>query len=337
MRVRRMTIGSAGRATAQAGGTAARADVNRDRDDPDGPLALTIGNFDGVHRAHLAMLERTVEAATDLGLSPAVLTFHPSPKEFFARAAGAPIAPSLSTPADKLSRIFDAGIRQVTIMEFDQALSQLTPEAFIATVLETHLHVRWLLVGDDFRFGHKRAGTIATLRGATTFTVEQMHTVMVDGVHRVSSTGVRKALADGNLDVAARLLGRPYSICGRVTHGAKLGRKLGFPTANLPLRFVPPLSGICVVKIDGPGPQPRYGVASLGLRPTVNALSQPMLEVFIFDFNEPIYGRRIRVSFLAKLRDEKKYPDLESLKAQIRRDSDEARAYVESLGLEKAA
>jgi riboflavin kinase / FMN adenylyltransferase len=296
----------------------------------DAPVALTIGNFDGVHRAHQVMLERTVEAAADLGLRPAVLTFHPSPKEFFARRAGASIVARLSTFTDKLQRFREAGIEQVFITEFGARLAGLSAEEFISSVLERRLCTRWLLVGDDFRFGHKRAGNIDLLRAAPTFTVERMHTVLHEGA-RVSSTAVRAALQAGALDVAERLLGRPYSITGRVAHGEKLGRTLGFPTANLPLRFTPPLTGICAVKVTGLGDQPRYGVASLGMRPTINACARPLLEVFLFDFDEPIYGRRVCVSFLHKLRDEVKYPDLPSLQAQIRRDAEQARAYVEQL------
>jgi riboflavin kinase/FMN adenylyltransferase len=296
----------------------------------DTAVALTIGNFDGVHRAHRAMLDRTVEAAADLGLRPAVLTFHPSPKEFFARRAGTAIIPRLSTLTDKLQRFREAGIDHVVIAEFGARLAGLSAEEFIRQVLERHLSTRWLLVGDDFRFGHKRAGTIDLLRAAPTFTVEQMHTVLFDG-ERVSSTAVRTALQAGALDVAEKLLGRPYSITGRVAHGEKLGRNLGFPTANLPLRFAPALAGIYAVRVAGLGDQHRYGVASLGVRPTINARAQPLLEVFLFDFDEPIYGRRICVSFLHKLRDEVKYPDLPSLQAQIRRDAEQARAYVEQL------
>jgi len=292
------------------------------------PVALTIGNFDGVHRAHRAMLERTVEAASDLGLAPAVLTFHPSPKEFFARRAGSGLISRLSTFTDKLQHFREAGIEKVVIAEFDARLAGLSAEDFIATVLERQLHTRWLLVGDDFRFGHKRAGTIDTLRASGSFTVERMHTVLCEG-QRVSSTAVRAALQEGALDVAEKLLGRPYSITGRVAHGEKLGRTLGFPTANVALRFAPPLSGICAVRVAGLGDQPRYGVASLGLRPTINASARPLLEVFLFDFDQPIYGRRICVSFLHKLRDEVKYPDLASLQAQIRRDADQARAWVD--------
>ena len=294
------------------------------------PVALTIGNFDGVHRAHRAMLERTVEAAADLGLTPAVLTFHPSPKEFFARQTGAGIVPRLSTLTDKLQRIRAAGIEQVVIAEFGARLAGLSAEEFISAVLVQRLRTRWLLVGDDFRFGHKRAGTIDLLRAESAFTVERMHTVLHEG-QRVSSTAVRAALHSGALDVAQKLLGRPYSITGRVAHGEKLGRALGFPTANLPLRFTPPLTGICAVRVDGLGDRARYGVASLGVRPTVNARARPLLEVFLFDFDAPIYGRRICVSFLHKLRDEVKYPDLPSLQAQIRRDAEQARAYVDQL------
>ena len=294
------------------------------------PVALTIGNFDGVHRAHRAMLERTVEAAGDLELRPAVLTFHPPPKEFFARRAGGAVVPRLSTLTDKLQRFRDAGIEQAVIAEFDTRLAGVSAEEFIRAVLARQLSTRWLLVGDDFRFGHKRAGTIDLLRAAPEFTVERMHTVTVDG-ERVSSTAVRAALHSGALELAEKMLGRPYSISGRVAHGEKLGRALGFPTANLPLRFTPPLAGIFAVRIDGLGDKSRYGVASLGLRPTVNVQARPLLEVFVFDFDEPIYGRRICVSFLRKLRDEMKYPDLPSLQAQIRADAEQARAYVEQL------
>jgi riboflavin kinase/FMN adenylyltransferase len=227
-----------------------------------------------------------------------------------------------------LQRFKDAGIERVVIVEFNRTLSQLSAQDFIATVLEQQLHTRWLLVGDDFRFGHKRSGTIDTLRGMQTFTVEQMHTVLIDG-KRVSSTAVRATLVDGALHEAERLLGRPYAISGRVAHGRKLGRTLGFPTANLPQRFTPPLSGICAVRVDGLGAMPHYGVASLGVRPTVDSTAKPILEVFLFDFDRDIYGRRITVTFLKKLRDERKFDDVAALTAQMHRDTEEARACVE--------
>jgi riboflavin kinase/FMN adenylyltransferase len=291
------------------------------------PLALTIGNFDGVHRAHRAMLERTVEAATDLELTPAVMTFHPSPKEFFATRTGAGIIPRLSTLSDKLEQFRDAGIGEVIVARFNAALAAQSADDFVRSVLEQQLGVRWLLVGDDFRFGNKRAGTIETLRASRKFTVERMNTVFHGG-ERVSSSAVRAALQTGDLEAAARMLGRPYSISGRVAHGEKLGRSLGFPTANLPLRFTPALAGICAVEVTGLGATAKTGVASIGTRPTVNATTRPVLEVFLFDFDEDIYGRRITVHFLHKLRDEARYTDVDALRAQIGRDADEARAWL---------
>ena len=294
------------------------------------PLALTLGNFDGVHRAHRAMLERTVEAAADLQLAPAAMTFHPSPKEFFTMKSGAGIIPRLSTLTDKLDRFREAGIREVIVVRFNEGLVAQSAEDFVRRVLEEQLNVRWLLVGDDFRFGHQRAGTVATLRQSTQFTVERMGTVVHAG-ERVSSSAVRRALQSGDLEAATRMLGRPYSITGRVAHGEKLGRSLGFPTANLPLRFTPALSGICAVKVTGLGPDcsgARHGVASLGTRPTVNELTRPIVEVFLFDFDENIYGRRITVHFLHKLRDEARYPDVDTLRSQIRRDADDARGWL---------
>jgi riboflavin kinase/FMN adenylyltransferase len=302
------------------------------------PLALTVGNFDGVHRAHRAMLERTVDAATDLELTPAVLTFHPSPKEFFAlrsgSGAGDGIIPRLSTLTDKLEQFREAGIREVIVARFNAALAAQSADDFVRSVLQQQLGVRWLLVGDDFRFGNKRAGTIETLRASKTFTVERMNTVVHAG-ERVSSSAVRAALQAGDLDAATRLLGRPYSITGRVAHGEKLGRSIGFPTANLPLRFTPPLAGICAVEVTGLGPTTKLGVASIGTRPTVNATTRPILEVFLFDFDEDIYGRRITVHFLHKLRDEARYSDVDTLRAQIARDADDAREWLDALGARK--
>jgi riboflavin kinase/FMN adenylyltransferase len=188
-----------------------------------------------------------------------------------------------------------------------------------------------VLVGSDFRFGHARSGDLALLRSAaTTFSVEAMPTVSVDG-ERVSSTAVRGALAEGALDRAARLLGRPYAIGGRVVHGEKLGRSLGFPTANIVLRHAPPLSGIFAVRVHGLGDTPRIGAASLGVRPTVKVDAKPLLEVFVFDFDEPVYGRRVVVEFLHKLRDEERYADLDALTRQIRADVAQARQYFATL------
>jgi riboflavin kinase/FMN adenylyltransferase len=287
-------------------------------------VALTIGNFDGVHRGHQAMLQRLAEAAEDLELPPAVLTFHPHPREFFARDAA---PPRLSSLRSKLEQFAARGVARVYIARFDGRLAALTANEFIDTVLVGLLGTRWVLVGDDFRFGRGRTGDLPLLRAcARSFSVEAMPTVNVDG-ERVSSSAIRAALANGDLERAARLLGRPYSITGRVAHGDKLGRHLGFPTANVPLRHKPALAGIFAVRVHGLGQGPRAGVASLGVRPTVKAGAKPLLEVFVFDLDEAVYGRRVSVEFLHKLRDEERYEDLDALTRQIRADVEQAREY----------
>ena len=289
-----------------------------------GHVALTIGNFDGVHRGHQAMLARLVEAAEDLALPSAVLTFDPHPREFFARAAA---PPRLSSLREKLEQFRARGVARVHIVRFDAALASLGGEEFIDAILLRRLGMRWILVGDDFRFGRARGGSLATLRaGARHYSVEAMHTVEVDG-ERVSSTTVRNALAASELEHAARLLGRPYAISGRVAHGEKLGKRLGFPTANIALRHKPPLTGIFAVRVRGLGGKPRTGVASLGVRPTIKNDAKPLLEVFVFDFDEAIYGRRVNVEFLHKLSAEERFPDLDALTRQIRADVARARDY----------
>jgi riboflavin kinase / FMN adenylyltransferase len=294
-----------------------------------GHVALTIGNFDGVHRGHQAMLQRLSEAAEDLRLPATVLTFHPHPREFFARDAA---PPRLSGLRDKLDRFAACGVARVHIARFDARLATLAPEQFVDEVLARRLGTRWLLVGEDFRFGRGRSGDLALLRArARSFSVEAMPTVSVDG-ERVSSSAIRAALANGELEHAARLLGRPYSISGRVAHGDKLGRHLGFPTANVPLRHKPALAGIFAVRVHGLGETPRPAVASLGVRPTVNTLAEPLLEVYVFDFDETLYGRRVRVEFLHKLRDEERYADLDALARQIDADVKNARAYFAAQG-----
>jgi riboflavin kinase/FMN adenylyltransferase len=286
-------------------------------------VALTIGNFDGVHRGHQTMLVRLAEAAEDLDLPAAVLTFDPHPREFFSRENP---PPRLSAVRDKLEQFAAHGVAHAYIARFDQRLAGLSAEDFVDQVLMSRLGARWVLVGDDFRFGRGRSGDLALLRAkAKVFSVEAMPTLSVAG-ERASSTAVRTALAAGDLDRAARLLGRPYAISGHVAHGDKLGRGLGFPTANVVLRHKPPLSGIFAVRVLGLE-APRTGVASLGVRPTVKADAKPLLEVFVFDFDATIYGRRVTVQFLHKLRDEERYPDLQSLSRQIRDDVARARDY----------
>ncbi|MFO1309086.1 MAG: bifunctional riboflavin kinase/FAD synthetase [Burkholderiales bacterium] len=289
----------------------------------DRPVALTIGNFDGVHRGHQAMLARLIEAADDLGLVPAVLTFDPHPREFFSKEHA---PPRLSSLRGKLDVLRTLGVERVYVARFDRAFASLEPDRFVDEVLVRRLGARWVLVGEDFRYGRARAGDLALLRRhAKTFSVEAMNAVEVHG-ERASSTLVREALAAGELERATKLLGRPYAIGGHVAHGAKLGRTLGYPTANLPLKRRPALQGIFAVRVHGLGP-PRRGVASVGVRPTVAHGGTPLLEVYLFDFDQSVYGRRIVVEFLHKLRDEARFPDLDALTRQIRADADAARAY----------
>src|SRR3954466_6324654 len=234
---------------------------------PAGPAALTVGNFDGVHRGHRALLERVATAARKLGIASCVLTFEPHPKEFFAPDRA---PPRLTRLRDKLELISAAGIDRVHVARFDASFAALPAEQFIEEVLVRGLGVRWMMVGRDFRFGAQRAGDFAMLERAAArhgLALEAMPDVQFER-ERVSSSAVRGALEGGNLRRAERLLGHPYCISGRVAHGAKLGRSLGFPTANLVLRRAPPLSGIFVVEVDGlPGGSKR-GVASIGRRPT---------------------------------------------------------------------
>jgi riboflavin kinase / FMN adenylyltransferase len=293
------------------------------------PHAVTIGNFDGLHLGHQAMLARLQDVARARGLPSCVLSFEPHPREFFAPEQAPARLSSLREKAEHLQRM---GIDRLHVFRFDRAFSALTAEAFIEQVLGTTLEARYVLVGDDFRYGAKRAGDFALLRAAGAklgFDAEHLPTVEVAG-ERVSSTAVRQALAAGELGHAARLLGRPYSISGRVVHGDKLGRDIGFPTANIQLKHNrPPLMGIFAVELCGLNGEPLQGVASLGRRPTVKgADAVPVLEVHLFDFTAEIYGRRVRVDFLHKLRDEEKYPDLDSLVAQIRRDVDNAKQFM---------
>jgi len=283
-----------------------------------GRCALTIGNFDGVHRGHRALIDRVVAKAHEAELTSCVLTFEPHPREFF----GADKAPArLTRLRDKLELMAAAGLERVHVARFDARFAALPAERFIEEVLLRGLGTRWLLVGRDFRFGARRAGDFATLQNRG-FALEAMADVEFQG-QRVSSSAVRAALAAGDLNEAERLLGHPYTISGRVAHGAKLGRGLGFPTANIVLRRPPPVSGIFVVEVDNFGP----GVASVGRRPTVNPVEIPLLEVHLFEHEVDLYGEHLRVRFLKKLRDEEKYDGLPALQAAIARDARQAREF----------
>ena len=288
----------------------------------DAPVALTIGNFDGVHRGHQAMLARLVEAAEDLRLVPTVLTFDPHPREFFAPGRS---PARISSRRDKLARLAAAGVARTIVARFDATLAATSAQSFVDDVLAARLATRWLLVGGDFHFGKGRAGDLAFLRqAARTFSVEAMATVEAEG-ERVSSTAVRAALARGDLAHAAAMLGRPFAIAGRVAHGDKRGRALGVPTANVALPGGAAVNGIFAVRVHGVDARPRPGVASVGVRPTIAAGGKPLAEVFILDFDAPIYGRRIEIEFLHKLRDEARFDSLDALSRQMHTDVAQAR------------
>lgn len=289
----------------------------------------TIGNFDGVHLGHRYVIHRLAEVGERLGLPVTVVLFEPQPQEYFAGGA----APArLTRLREKVARLAELPVDRVLVLRFDRRLARMPAAEFIDRVLVRGLGVRHLVVGDDFRFGRGREGDIDFLRAAGRrhgFGVSPTPSFLVDGC-RVSSTRIRELLGKGDLDAAARLLGRPYRLSGRVVHGNKLGRELGFPTANMPFGdYAPPLSGIFVVETWGLPEEPRPGVASLGVRPTIDAQStQFVLEVHLFDFAGDLYGRHLSVDFLHKLRDEARFDSLEALTEQIARDAEDARAFL---------
>lgn len=289
--------------------------------------AVTIGNFDGVHRGHQAVVSLLMTQARARGLRACVVTFEPHPREFFAPDR----APTrLTSLREKLELLRDAGVEQVHVCRFNFDFARRSADEFIEHILLRQLQAKWVMIGDDFRFGARRLGHYDVLRTAGLakgFSVERMPTLADDG-ERVSSTRVRQALEKGELSSAARLLGRPYSMSGRVVGGEQLGRTLGFPTANVQMKHNrPPLLGIFVVEVEGLDAKPWPGVASVGVRPTVDESGVPVLEVHLFDFNQQIYGRHVRVRFLKKLRDEEKYADVAGLTRQIALDVEQARHY----------
>jgi riboflavin kinase / FMN adenylyltransferase len=285
------------------------------------PCALTIGNFDGVHRGHQALLQQVVAAAKARSITSAVMTFEPHPREFFApHAAPARVA----NLRDKITALRACGIEHVFVMHFNRNLASMSAETFIDDVLVRGCDTRWLAVGDDFRFGSRRAGDVALLRAHAErggYEVAQLATV-TEGAERVSSSAVRAAL----------LLGRPYSISGRVLHGAKLGRTIGFPTLNLRIAHKrPAVHGVFAVRVSGIDERAWPGVASVGLRPTISQSGRWLLEVHLFDFAESIYGRLVRVEFVQRLRDEEKFGTLDQLTEAIRNDAAQARALFGSV------
>ena len=304
------------------------------RDVEGGPLCpngsvVCIGAFDGLHLGHRALVRHAVDRARALDVDAVALSFEPLPREFFA-AASPP--PRLSLARGKVEGLHGLGIDCVGLLRFNAKLAAMPPQAFIETVLAGRLAAREVWVGPEFRFGHRRSGDIDVLRaegeryGFAAGEIEPLH---LDG-ERVSSPRIRQALVKGDFDAAARLLGKPYAVSGRVVRGRQLGRTLGYPTANL--RFggkVPALRGIYATCVHGI----EHGIAwpsvsSFGTRPTVGGV-EPLLEAHLFDFEGDLYGRRIEVEFVARLRDEEKFPDLPTLVAQMHRDADEARRILQ--------
>ena len=305
--------------------------------------AVTIGNFDGVHRGHQAMLALLNSEARHRNVPSCVLTFEPHPRDYFAQRTGKPAAAPtrISTLRDKLTELARCGVDQVVVLRFGQAVASQPAQAFIDDVLVRTLRARYVLVGDDFRFGAQRAGDYAMLDAAgdaNGFDVARMMSYEVHGL-RVSSSAVREALAVGDMGRSAALLGRPYAISGPVVHGAKLGRTLGFRTLNLRFAHARPAAmGIFVVRVlglglgVGMGTKPLAGVASLGVRPTVDNSGRVLLEVHCLDWPAGLgpdgaYGRRISVELLHKLHDERKYSSLGELQAGIAQDTADARAW----------
>ena len=286
---------------------------------------VTIGAYDGLHVGHEQLLGRVRAASKTLGLPAVVMSFEPTPKEFF----------SAASPPARLMRFrekFDAlaahGIDLFYCPRFEAQIRDISADAFVRRILVHGLCARHIVIGDDFRFARKREGTLAQLQqmsGALDYVVEQVPSVVVDDV-RVSSTAIRDALWDGEMQHATALLGRPYRMSGKIIKGAKMGRTLGFPTANVDLRRrQSAVMGIFAVRVNGLAGGPHDAVASVGTRPTFDG-TKPLLEVHIFDFDQEIYGEYIQVDFISRLRSQVKYDDVAELVAQMHRDADNARS-----------
>lgn len=286
----------------------------------------TIGNFDGVHLGHQAVLTQLAERSAALGLPSTLVIFEPQPGEYFSPQT----APSrLTRLREKLATLQDHGVERVLCLRLSKRLAELSADEFIIRILVDGLAVKHLVVGDDFQFGKGRGGDFSSLVEAGRihgFPVEPLETFYLDGA-RVSSTRVREALQQGELSRAEALLGRPYSMSGRVAHGDQRGRSIGYPTANIHLhRMSAPLGGVFAVELTGIDHQCLQGVANIGNRPTVDG-TRTLLEVHLFDFNRDIYGTHVTVTFLHKLRSEQRFESFDLLKAQIDKDAEAARAF----------
>lgn len=286
----------------------------------------TIGKFDGIHCGHQQIIEAVVARAQAMNEESVVILFEPDPHEYFAGEA----APArLTRFREKWLQLERLGIDKVVCLRFGEKLATMDAELFIDDVLIRRLRVNHLIVGDDFRFGRERKGDFDMLksRGNGQFTVQATQSIR-QGTERISSTLIRQKLAQDELDDVRMLLGRNYSISGRVAHGEKVGRTLGFPTLNIPLlRRVSPVNGVYLVQVNGVGEQPFYGVANVGNRPTVNEV-KARLEVHLLDFNGDCYGKQVTVSFLQKIRNEQKFESVEQLKEQIALDITTAKQMI---------
>ena len=285
---------------------------------------LTIGAFDGIHRGHQEMIRVLRTMAVAQGLPATLLSFEPTPREFFAK--GTPPA-RLTRFREKYEALRQYGVECFVCLRFDAALRSMSPDQFIGDVLVSALGARHVIVGHDFKFARNLAGNVETLReagSAAGFAVTEVPPFEIDG-ERVSSSLIRAALDAGDMERAARLLGRPFRMTGKVVQGAKLGRKLGFPTANLrPQRRATPLAGVFAIRVSGCGLQNAPGVASLGTRPAVNG-KELLLEAHVFDFDGDLYRQTLHVDFIARLRDELWFPDMDQLVEQMRKDAQQAR------------
>ncbi len=294
----------------------------------EGKYAATIGNFDGVHVGHAHILEKLVSVAKERKLLAAVMIFEPQPLEYFS-AYSAP--PRISTLREKLERFREIGVDAVFVIPFDSEFSSLSADAFIDRYLVELLPVEWLLVGDDFRFGKGRAGDFRVLRERGQeqgFEVEATDSITVAGV-RVSSSVIREALKSGDFQKSQEFLGRSYNITARVVRGNALGRTFGFPTANLGLKNLSsPLSGIYLVRVVGDEIDERYGLASIGSRPTIELNGSIKAEIFILDFDGDLYGKKIKVTVLSKLRDEKQFASVDEMITAMKMDEANARKLI---------
>lgn len=289
---------------------------------------VTIGNFDGVHTGHQAVIHQLKQAADESGLPAVVMTFEPLPLEYFSPGSAPARLTDFRTKVELLDQL---AVDKVLCLRFDKSLASLSAEAFIKDLLVDGLGIRKIIAGEDFRFGRNREGNLEILHQSAArygFAVISAATYDYNGV-RVSSSLIRGHLALGDFNHASRLLGRPYQISGKVIHGDKRGKGLGFPTANMALkRNNIPLSGVYAVRVHGLGGKPRNGVASIGTRPVFNG-DKVLLETFIFDFDQQIYGSRISVEFLRHLRNEQDFPSVEALCEQMHKDAHRAREYLQ--------